>query len=137
MTRSFISGGFDFIHPGHVRLIEHAALLGDLTIGIYDDWSIQELRGKGRPVNPLADRMEVLYALRYVKEVIPFSARAPIALLKDLYADGRGPNVVCKGSEYDGRYIPERTVVERHGGTIVFLQHSTQHSTSEIIQKCK
>src|SRR5439155_10956602 len=58
------NGCFDVLHAGHVHLLEQSKRLGDvLVVGINSDDSVRALKGPGRPIFPLADRMRVLAAL--------------------------------------------------------------------------
>ncbi|MBM3256771.1 MAG: adenylyltransferase/cytidyltransferase family protein [Candidatus Liptonbacteria bacterium] len=64
-----VSGGFDPIHVGHVRLFEEAKKLGDKLVVILnnDNW----LRKKKRHIfMPEAERKEVIEALRVVDAVM-------------------------------------------------------------------
>ncbi len=64
-----VSGGFDPIHIGHVRLIQEAAALGDELIVILnnDNW----LRSKkGFVFMPQTERKELLEAVRGVTRVV-------------------------------------------------------------------
>jgi cytidyltransferase-like protein len=64
-----VSGGFDPIHIGHVRMFERARALGDELVVILnnDNW----LRKKKRHVfMPEDERMEVIAALRPVDRVV-------------------------------------------------------------------
>ncbi len=64
-----VSGGFDPIHVGHVRLFEHARALGDELVVILnnDHW----LRKKKHHVfMPERERKEVIEALRPVDRVV-------------------------------------------------------------------
>ena len=63
----FVSGCFDMLHSGHVAFLEEAARLGDLYVGIGSDRTIMELKNRA-PVNPEAERLYMLKALRCVKE---------------------------------------------------------------------
>ena len=57
----FTNGCFDLLHSGHVTLLEVAAGEGDLLIvGLNSDSSVRRLKGKGRPVQPEAERAEAL-----------------------------------------------------------------------------
>ena len=66
-----VSGGFDPIHSGHIRLIKQARLLGDhLIVGINsDEWLAHK---KGRAFMPWQERLAVLNNLKQVDEVYTF-----------------------------------------------------------------
>ena len=71
----FTNGCFDILHSGHVSYLNRARELGDvLIIGINTDDSIRRLKGTGRPINQLRDRMQVLAGLGAVHHVIPFGS---------------------------------------------------------------
>lgn len=64
-----VSGGFDPLHPGHIRLFEEAKKLGDELVVILnnDHW----LRKKKSYVfMPQQERKEILEALRVVDRVV-------------------------------------------------------------------
>lgn len=64
-----VSGGFDPIHIGHVRLFQHAKALGDELVVILnnDNW----LQKKKRHVfMPEAERKEIIEALKGVDRVV-------------------------------------------------------------------
>jgi D-beta-D-heptose 7-phosphate kinase/D-beta-D-heptose 1-phosphate adenosyltransferase len=64
-----VSGGFDPIHVGHVRLIQEAAALGDELIVILnnDHWLRKK---KGQPFMPEDQRREILESLKGVTRVV-------------------------------------------------------------------
>src|SRR4051812_35574747 len=114
------NGCFDLLHAGHVRSLQAAARLGDvLVVGLNSDASVRRLKGPGRPLVPQDERACVLAALVCVDHVVVFDDLTPTALLECLR-----PDVHCKGAEYappNGRPIPEKAVVEAHGGRVEFL----------------
>src|SRR5260370_2716884 len=60
----FTNGCFDLLHVGHVRYLTAAKQLGDiLVVGLNSDASVRPLKGADRPINPEADRAEILAAL--------------------------------------------------------------------------
>src|SRR5690606_3409009 len=70
----FTNGCFDLLHVGHVRYLEAARRLGDaLAVAVNGDGSVRLLKGPTRPINPEADRAEVLAALRCVDYVVIFA----------------------------------------------------------------
>ena len=60
----FTNGVFDILHPGHVRYLQAARRHGDvLIVGLNSDASVRRNKGPARPINPEAERAEVLEAL--------------------------------------------------------------------------
>jgi cytidyltransferase-like protein len=56
-TVVFTNGCYDLLHPGHVRLLEQARLLGDiLVLGLNTDASVARMKGPGRPIVNELDR---------------------------------------------------------------------------------
>lgn len=65
-----VSGGFDPVHIGHVRMFEEAKKLGDKLVVILnnDNWLRKYKREE--PFMPESERKEILEAFRAVDEVI-------------------------------------------------------------------
>lgn len=72
VKKIWVNGSFDILHVGHIRLLEYAASLGSVRVGIDTDERIKEKKGKDRPYNTLEDRVEFLYSLKYVDSVVTF-----------------------------------------------------------------
>lgn len=64
-----VSGGFDPVHVGHVRLFRDAKALGDKLVVILnnDNWLLKK---KGYAFMNEKERKEVISAIKYVNEVI-------------------------------------------------------------------
>ena len=91
----FTNGCFDILHKGHVRYLTQAKKLGDvLVVGLNADKSVSALK-PDRPVNPEADRAEVLAALSAVDYITIFSEKTPYTLIKLLR-----PDVLVKGGDW-------------------------------------
>ena len=55
----FTNGCFDLLHPGHVRYLQEARSLGDrLVVAVNGDATVARLKGEGRPLTTLSERME-------------------------------------------------------------------------------
>ena len=67
MKRIAVSGGFDPIHIGHVRMIQEASKYGNVVvIANSDEWL---LRKKGYVFMPFDERSEILMSIKGVTEV--------------------------------------------------------------------
>ena len=66
-----LSGGFDPVHKGHLRMFREASNLShQVIIGLNsDDWLT---RKKGKPFMKFEERKEILEGFKYVNQVIPF-----------------------------------------------------------------
>mgnify|MGYP000058139928 FL=1 len=125
------NGCFDLLHAGHVHYLEQARRLGDrLVVAVNDDDSVQRLKGEGRPVMPLAQRMSVLAALNAVDWVISFSQDTPVALIGEIL-----PDVLVKGGDYAADQIAGYEAVTAAGGEVRVLDFVEGESTSAIIDR--
>jgi len=123
------NGCFDILHAGHVGYLEHARQLGDrLIVAVNDDSSVTRLKGAGRPVNTLAQRMRVLAALQCVDWVVPFSEDTPERLICSIL-----PDVLVKGGDYRPQEIAGYDCVKRNNGEVIVLGYEKGCSTTDII----
>lgn len=65
-----VSGYFNPLHIGHLRMMEAARELGDRLFVIVNN-DKQQLLKKGHIILPLHDRLEIVQALRIVDEAVP------------------------------------------------------------------
>jgi D-beta-D-heptose 7-phosphate kinase/D-beta-D-heptose 1-phosphate adenosyltransferase len=129
----FTNGCFDVLHAGHVAYLREARSHGDvLVVGVNDDASVQRLKGDGRPINPLADRMTVLAALEMVDAVVAFGADTPLELVQAVT-----PDVLVKGEDWRDKGVVGREWVERHGGKVVLAPLLAGRSTSAIVERMR
>lgn len=122
-------GCFDVLHAGHIACLQAARRLGDaLVVLVNSDASVQRLKGADRPVNPIADRCQVLRSLREVDAVAVFGGNDPCELLDQLR-----PDVWVKGGDYTGEQLPEAQIVKSWGGRVVVVPYLDGRSTSAIL----
>ena len=127
----FTNGCFDILHAGHVRYLNAAKALGDvLIVGLNSDESVRRLKGEGRPVNPAADRAEVLAGLRAVDHVIVFGEATAEELVRQLK-----PDIYVKGGDYSLETLPEAKIVGSYGGKTVLIPMVEGRSTTNVIRR--
>ena len=67
-----LSGGFDPIHKGHLRMFREASWMGhQVIIGLNSDLWLT--RKKGKPFMEFDERKEIIEGFKYVNQVIPFN----------------------------------------------------------------
>lgn len=129
----FTNGCFDLLHVGHVRYLEAARRLGDvLIVAVNTDASVKRLKGAGRPINTLDDRMRVLAALESVDWVVPFDEDTPRRLISEMK-----PDVLVKGGDYKPDEVVGHDIVEAAGGQVRVLDFYAGYSTTELIRRSK
>ena len=127
------NGCFDILHRGHVTSLRRARALGDvLIVAVNTDEGIRRLKGPGRPINPLADRLCVLAALGCVDLLVAFDDATPHAVI-----DAIRPDVFVKGGDYSRETLPEAALVERLGGQVTILPLVENRSTTSVIERIR
>lgn len=123
MKKVFISGHFNILHPGHLRLFRFARDLGDrLVVAVYSD------RMAGRNVLvPEHLRLEALQSNNWIDEVLLIDK--PVEeVLRELR-----PDVVVKGKEHESLFNIEKSVLEEYGGRLVFSSGEAIFSSFDLI----
>ena len=66
-----LSGGFDPVHKGHLRMFREASWLGhQVIVGLNsDEWLT---RKKDKPFMDFEERKEILEGFKYINQVLPF-----------------------------------------------------------------
>jgi len=125
-----ISGSFDILHLGHIKLLKEAKSKGDILIVLLNsDKSIQSYKGSKRPINYQKERGETLAALECVDFVTIFNEINPKKILEKIK-----PDIFCQGGDW-GRNCIEREIVEKNGGKIYVFKKRKGFSTTRLIEK--
>jgi D-beta-D-heptose 7-phosphate kinase/D-beta-D-heptose 1-phosphate adenosyltransferase len=125
------NGCFDILHAGHVTYLQQARALGDcLIVAVNDDDSIRRLKGKDRPMNPLAQRMVVLAGLGCVDYVVFFREDTPARLIAKIL-----PDVLVKAADYTPDQIAGASDVINNGGEVKIMPLVEGCSTTNLINQ--
>jgi rfaE bifunctional protein kinase chain/domain len=125
MGTVFVSGIFNVLHPGHVRLLRFARELGDrLVVGVIAD----EL-AEGVATVSQTQRLDAVRSLRMVDEafIVEASVAEAIAKLR--------PEVVVKGREHLSRENVEEPLARSYGGRLVFSSGDSFFSATDLISQ--
>lgn len=127
----FTNGCFDILHKGHVTYLQQARRQGQiLVVALNTDASVRKLKGPSRPINPLADRLEVLAALECVDYVTWFNEQTPLKLILALR-----PSLLVKGGDWKPKDIVGSKEVVQWGGKAKSIPYVPGRSTTQIIKK--
>jgi rfaE bifunctional protein kinase chain/domain len=122
-TIAFVSGNFNVVHPGHLRLLRFAAEQADvLVVGVNAD------SAAGVTV-PQDLRVESVRSISIVDHAVALDAPAHsfIASLK--------PNVVVKGKEYESRVNLEQAAVDGYGGRLAFSSGELRFASLSLLER--
>jgi cytidyltransferase-like protein len=92
-----VAGAFEDLRSRHFRFLEEAARFGEVTVAVWPDAAVEALTGRP-PKFPLAERLYLLNAIRYVRRAAPLAspadAQAPPVMQgfhADLWVDEPSP----------------------------------------------
>jgi rfaE bifunctional protein kinase chain/domain len=121
----FVSGHFNVLHPGHIRLLRFAKDCGDkLIVGVESD----KLAGSAAHI-PEGLRLEGVLSNNLVNEAFIIDEPVSEVLLR------LKPDIVVKGKEHESRFNPEFVVLEKFGGKLLFSSGETFFSSMDLIKK--
>lgn len=130
-----VNGSFDIMHAGHLDTLEEAKQQGDiLFVGLNSDGSIQQAKGKIRPIIPEQQRAAMLAALACVDFVVIIDA--PYAEVQNVLLRTVKPHVHTNGSEYGSpeTWI-EWPVMQKVGAVGHVVLRRPGLATSDILKK--
>jgi len=121
----FVSGNFNVLHPGHLRLLRFAKEYGShLVVAVLSD----RVGDTGAHI-PEALRLEGVQSIGWVDEafIVDDAVEKTIARLK--------PDVVVKGREYESKFNPEQSILDQYGGQLLFSSGEMVFSTLDLIRR--
>ena len=129
-TTIMLSGGFDPIHVGHVRMIAAAAEIGDvIVVTNSDDWL---MRKKGYIFMPWEERAEIIASVTGVKEVGAVNDRD--GTVCEALARFR-PTMFGNGGDRTNKNTPEMALCEQLGIEMVWgLGGEKIQSSSDLVK---
>ena len=127
------NGIFDLLHVGHVRYLQAArAAGGRLLVALNSDESARRLKGEGRPLIPLAERLELVASLACVDWATWFEEDHVEEVLRRIR-----PEAHAKGSDYTVESVPERAVSKALGIRTIIAGDPKRHASSELIRRIR
>lgn len=124
-----MNGCFDILHYGHFRMIEYAASLGTLIIGIDTDMRVKEMKGVDRPFHNMVERMFNLRSIKGVTTVVTFDTDEELIRQLKLFK----PDIFVIGSDYKDKSI----IGSEYAKEILYFDRIDSFSTTKILENGK
>jgi len=131
--RITISGGFDPVHRGHIRMIREASRYGELIVIINSDEWLK--RKKGYVFMPFEERAEIITSIKGVYSIWPVddSDGTVCEALKKLK-----PTYFANGGDRTSENTPEKKLCEELGIEMLWNVGGDKiQSSSELVDKQK
>jgi len=124
MKIAFVSGKFNILHPGHLRLFRAAKKIADkLVVGVLNDKKV----GSSTIVDQYL-RLESVKSISLVDEafIIENSLKEDLLRIK--------PNYVLKGKEHEKKINEEIHIINEWDGKLIFNSGEMFFSSSDLIK---
>ncbi|MCF6339916.1 MAG: PfkB family carbohydrate kinase [Sulfurimonas sp.] len=119
----FVSGDFNILHPGHLRLLKFAKESGDyLVVGLNSD----DINSKGIHQDI---RLESIKATSYVDEAFILES-TPLEYIKI-----NKPDIVVKGKEHESQENPELEIISSYSGKLLFSSGEIAFSSMDLLER--
>ena len=121
----FISGNFNILHPGHMRLLQFAMqFMAFLVIAVQSDklagnavWIQQDLR---------LEAVRIINGVNYAF-LLDDPPEEAVRIIQ--------PDIVIKGKEHENRFNPETEAVKSYGGKIIFSSGDVVFSSVDLLRR--
>ena len=121
----FVSGVFNVLHPGHLRLLRYAREFGsELLVGVFSD----KLANHAAHVNENL-RLEGVKTNGWVSKALIIRDSLKKEILR------YRPDIVVKGKEHELSFNEEEEIVKSIGGKLLFSSGEATFSSIDLINK--
>lgn len=139
-TIGLITGCFDILHLGHVKLFRFAKKqVGVLVVGVDNDKSIRLSKGKNRPIFSQRERIQMLTGLENIDYIFPvrkttiFDSEKADAVHEEIVKKIK-PNAIITGIRADRFWLNKKTRAEKLGIKFIPDERHKEYSSSKIIR---
>lgn len=135
-----LSGGFDPLHVGHIRMIQHARDMAALVVvGVNsDEWLVRE---HGRVLMEFSERCEIVASIRGVTSAVGFddADNTAVSLLQTVCRLSPGAKIAFgNGGDRTSTNVPEVEICKELGVDLVWGVGGDQvESSSGVIERAE
>ena len=131
----YLCFGADLLHSGHISILQKAAALGRVVVGVLSDEVVASYRQA--PMVPFAERKYVMEHIAGVSQVIEQTTMSYRTVLETLK-----PDIVVHGDDWcSGEQLPLRTEVlsllDQYGGQLIEFPYTRGEAVDEIERRAR
>lgn len=132
MIIGFTQGTFDMFHIGHLNILRNAKAQCDyLIVGVNSDELVKEYKRKNTIV-PLAERMDIIGAIRFVDQVVACETLDKVDAQKRLHFQRLFIGDDWKGNS---RWNTTEKEMQQLGVEVIYLPHTKGTSSTMLREK--
>ncbi|MBL4828132.1 MAG: adenylyltransferase/cytidyltransferase family protein [Spongiibacteraceae bacterium] len=121
---TFVSGLFNILHAGHLRLLRFAKECGDiLVVGVLNDSHSPAINHV-----PEEQRLRFVESIDWIDEAVLLQGQV------EDYIHQLQPAIIVKGKEHERQHNPEAAVIADYGGKLLFSAGDSRFTFGEIIR---
>lgn len=127
MKKIFTVGVFDYLHIGHVNMLQRAKSLGDyLIVAVQEDEVVKKYKPDAELLYSTEERLFMIRALKYVDEAITYEAVDTIVPAVDFDVFAIGPDQNHEGFQQAIKWC------KTHGKDVVIIPRTEGISSSQL-----
>lgn len=132
------TGVFDILHSEHELFLQAARRAGDiLFVGLETDGRVRQMKGEGRPVNPLEKRLQNLAELKIADAVFSLPEQFQTNAERQKLIEDIHPDILAV-SAHSPHLDKKRQLLAKVGGEVrVVRPHNPNVSTTKILEQQK
>lgn len=135
MKKVYVEMSADFIHNGHINILNEAKKYGEVIVGLLTDEAISKL--KREPLLGYKNRKQILEEFKCVDKVVEQTTYSCIENLNDIK-----PDYVVHGTDWKNNNLSDLRdqvieILEIWGGKLIEIEFTQGVSATELINKLR
>ena len=138
---SLVTGCFDILHIGHIKMFRYAKKISDIVVvGLENPDNIRISKGEGRPIHKFNERAEALSEfvsvdlIFKVKEIVDFGSRDADKIYQSIYERVK-PNFIITSQHFDKFWNNKKRNAKEIGAKLVLYRENRPISSTKIVEQ--
>ena len=138
VKKVLVTGVFDLLHAEHRQFLQLARAQGDvLLVGVESDQRVTQMKGAGRPIQPLAERILALRSLGFIDCVFALPEKFNQPEYHESLISKIQPSILAVSS-HTAHLAAKQKVLQKYGGKVIVVHQYNPHlSTTQLIRQAQ